>query len=105
MHPDIELLAKVQAVDIRLNQLRAKLSAFPKQLAEIEKHSADARQQLAAAKEALTASIKDRKKYELDIESWKEKARKYGDQGSTVKTNEAYKALQHEIQHAEDEAA
>jgi uncharacterized protein len=105
MHPDIERLAEVQAVDTRLNRLRAQLAAFPKQLAEIEKHSTEARQQLTTAKEALTTSLKERKKYELDIESWKEKARKYRDQGSAVKTNEAYKALQHEIQHAEEETA
>ncbi len=105
MHPDIALLAEVQAVDTRLNKLRAELAAFPKQLAEIDKHSAEARQQLATAKEALLTSIKDRKKYELDIETWKDKARKYKDQGASVKTNEAYKALQHEIQNAEDEAA
>jgi uncharacterized protein len=105
MHPDIERLVDLQAVDMRLNALRARLATFPQQLAEIDKHATDARQQLAAAKEALTSSLKSRKTYEMDVESWKEKARKYRDQSSAVKTNEAYKALQHEIQHAEDEAA
>jgi predicted nucleic acid-binding Zn-ribbon protein len=105
MQPDIERLADLQAVDLRVNDLRAKLAAFPQQLAEIEKHAIDSRQQLAAAKEALTNSAKDRKRFELDVESWKEKARKYRDQSSAVKTNEAYKALQHEITHAEKEAA
>src|SRR5260370_23779629 len=64
-----------------------------------------ARQQIATAKEALTTSLKDRKKYEMDVDSWKEKARKYRDQSYEVKTNEAYKALQHEIQHAETQVA
>jgi hypothetical protein len=94
MQPDLERLADLQAVDLRLNDLRAKLVAFPHLLAEIEKHAAEERQQLAAAKEAQTNAAKDRKRYELDVESWKEKAR-----------NEAYKALQHEIAHAEQEAA
>jgi len=105
MHPDIERLAELQAVDMRLADLRGRLAALPQQLAEVEKQVAAARQQLAAAKEALTNSIKDRKKYEMDVETWKEKARKYRNQGSEVKTNEAYKALQHEIQHAEQEMA
>jgi predicted nucleic acid-binding Zn-ribbon protein len=39
----------------------------------------------------------------MDVETWKEKARKYRDQSFEVKTNEAYKALQHEIEHAEKE--
>jgi predicted nucleic acid-binding Zn-ribbon protein len=95
MQPDIERLADLQAVDLRLNDLRAKSAAFPHLLAEIEKHASEERQQLATAKEAHANSVKDRKKYELDVESWKEKVRKYRDQSSAVKTNEAYKALQH----------
>ena len=105
MHSDIERLADLQAVDLRLTELRTRLAAFPQQLAEIEKQLADARQQLAAAKDSYTASLKARKTYEIDVESWKEKARKYRDQSAAVKTNEAYKALQHEIQHAEHEVA
>jgi hypothetical protein len=41
----------------------------------------------------------------MDVDAWKEKAKKYRDQSFTVKTNEAYKALQHEIEHAEGEVA
>jgi predicted nucleic acid-binding Zn-ribbon protein len=41
----------------------------------------------------------------LDVEQWKDRVRKYKDQTSQVKTNEAYKALQHEVQMAEDEIA
>jgi len=37
------------------------------------------------------------------VEQWKERARKYRDQSGAVKTNEAYKALQHEIANAEAE--
>jgi predicted nucleic acid-binding Zn-ribbon protein len=39
----------------------------------------------------------------MDVEQWKERAKKYRNQSGEVKTNEAYKALQHEIQNAEDE--
>jgi uncharacterized protein len=105
MHPDIKRLVELQAVDMRLAELRGRLNAYPQQLAEIEKRVAGARQQLASAKEALTTSLKDRKKFELDVEVWKEKARKYREQSFEIKTNEAYKALQHEIQHAEGEVA
>ena len=105
MLPDIQRLAELQAVDLRLADLRARLNALPGQAADIEKRVAAGKQQVAAAKEALTGSLKDRKKYEIDVESWKEKARKYRQQGSEVKTNEAYRALQHEIEHAEKETA
>ncbi len=105
MHPSIKHLVELQNVDLRLNELRARLAAFPGRLAGIDARVEAARKQLATAKEALTTSLKDRKRYELDVEQWKEKARKYRDQSYEVKTNEAYKALQHEIQNAEAEMA
>src|SRR6201987_133789 len=105
MLPDIQHLIELQAVDLQLADLRGRLNAIPKKLAEIEKKVADGRQQLASSKEALTNSLKDRKRYEMDVDSWKEKAKKYRDQSFEVKTNEAYKALQHEIQHAETQVA
>jgi uncharacterized protein len=86
---------------MRLAELRNRLQAMPVQIAALDAKVAGARQQITTAKEALTSSLKDRKKYEMDVDSWKEKARKYRDQSFEVKTNEAYKALQHEIQHAE----
>jgi len=64
----------------------------------------DARVAVASAKEAQVNSVKERKKFELDVEQWKDRARKYRDQSGAVKTNEAYKALQHEIANAEAEA-
>ncbi len=105
MHPNLKHLVELQAVDLRLNDLNARLAVFPKRLSEVESRVEAARKQLAAEKEALTQSLKDRKKYELDVEQWKERARKYRDQSFEVKTNEAYKALQHEIQNAEAEVA
>ena len=105
MHPAIKPLIELQAIDLHLNDLRALLASFPKRLAEAEAGVARARQQLAAAKEALTTSLKDRKRYDIDVEQWKERARKYKDQIYEVKTNEAYKALQHEIHTAEAEMA
>ena len=105
MHPSIKHLIELQTMDLRLNELRALVASFPKRLTESDARVEAARKQLAAAKEALTTSLKDRKKYEMDAEQWKEKARKYKDQIYEVKTNEAYKALQHEIQAAEAEMA
>ena len=105
MHPHLKYLIELQAVDLRLIEIRERLSRFPKRLAELEARVTGARHQITTAKEALTGSLKDRKTYEMDVEQWKERAKKYRNQSSEVKTNEAYKALQHEIQNAEDEAA
>jgi hypothetical protein len=105
MHPHLKRLIELQGVDARILDVRARLAALPRQLAEVEKRVEGARAALAAAKEGLTTSLKERKKYELDVEQWKEKARRYKDQVYEVKTNEAYKALQHEIANAEAEIA
>jgi predicted nucleic acid-binding Zn-ribbon protein len=105
MHAHLQRLVELQAADLRLIGIRDRLGAFPKRLAEVEGNVTAARQRVTEAKEALTNSLKDRKKFELDVEQWKERAKKYRDQSFEVKTNEAYRALQHEIQNAEHEVA
>jgi predicted nucleic acid-binding Zn-ribbon protein len=105
MHPHLKSLIELQAVDFRLIGIRERLSRFPKRLAEVEASVTAARQQVTAAKEALLTGQKERKTYEMDVEQWKERAKKYRSQSGEVKTNEAYKALLHEIQNAENEVA
>jgi uncharacterized protein len=105
MHPHLKSLIELQSVDLRLIGIRDRLSRFPKRLAEAEGRVTSARQQVAAAKEALTTGQKERKTFELDVEQWKERAKKYRNQSAEVKTNEAYKALLHEIENAEAEVA
>ena len=101
----LQKLLELQSVDVRLNEVRAQLARFPKKLADADARAASAKAELEQSKAAQLASFKDRKKYELDVEGWKDRVRKYRDQTSQVKTNEAYKALQHEVQMAEDEIA
>jgi predicted nucleic acid-binding Zn-ribbon protein len=98
-------LIDLQALDLRLLDVRAHLATFPKKLAELDARVTAARGDLEKSKAAQTATLKDRKRFELDVEQWKEKVRKYKDQLYQVKTNEAYRALQHEIQMAEAEIA
>ena len=105
MHPAIPRLLELQTVDLQIAALRIELDSFPKRLREADLKLTGARNALATAKEAHTNGLKERKKFELDVDQWKERARKYRDQSSAVKTNEAYKALQHEIANAEAEVA
>jgi uncharacterized protein len=98
-------LLELQDVDTRLNAVRARLATFPKRLAELQARLSTSRAILDKGKESHSNTLKDRKRYELDVEQWKEKVRKYKDQAFLVKTNEAYKALQHEVEMAEAEIA
>jgi predicted nucleic acid-binding Zn-ribbon protein len=101
----LQNLLELQSVDGRLADVRARLGRIPKKLAECDGRVASAKAELDTAKAAQLATIKDRKKYELDVEQHKERVKRYRDQMSQVKTNEAYKALQHEVQMAEEEIA
>lgn len=105
MPKSLQNLVDLQSVDLRLNDVRARLAKFPKKIADSDARIAAAKATVDASKAAQQANLKDRKKYELDVESWKDKVRKYRDQTSQIKTNEAYRALQHEVQLAEDEIA
>jgi predicted nucleic acid-binding Zn-ribbon protein len=98
-------LLDLQHVDTQLRGVRDHLATFPKKIAEVEARVSGARSEVETSKAAQLQTIHDRKKYELDVEQWKERVRKYKDQTAQVKTNEAYKALQHEVQTAESEIA
>src|SRR5579872_4992883 len=105
MHSAIPHLIELQRVDHLIAGLRGDLEAFPKRLKDAETKLSGAEAAVAAAKEALVSRQKERKKFELDVQQWKDRAQKYRDQSGAVKTNEAYKALQHEIANAEAEVA
>jgi predicted nucleic acid-binding Zn-ribbon protein len=105
MNPAIPRMLELQRLDQTTAALRAELEGMPKRQREADAKLTGERTALAAAKEALAHALAQRKKLELDVQQWKDRAKKYRDQSSSVKTNEAYKALQHEIATAEGEAS
>jgi predicted nucleic acid-binding Zn-ribbon protein len=105
MHRTLKSLIELQQQDIRLLELRTELAAFSGRFAELDARLAAARGGLEKAQAAQAQARKDRKKFELDVEQGKDHLRKFKDQSSQVKTNEAYKALLHEIEMAEQEIA
>jgi predicted nucleic acid-binding Zn-ribbon protein len=105
MHPAIPHLIELQRVDHQIAVLRAELEAFPKRVMDADAKLTVARGELAAAKATHTEGAAERKKLEFDVQQWKDRARKYRDQSGAVKTNESFKALQHEIATAEAEVA
>jgi predicted nucleic acid-binding Zn-ribbon protein len=105
MHPAIPHLIELQRVDHQIAALRAELETFPKRIRDAEARLSGARAEVAAAKEVHTQGAVERKKLEFDVQQWKDRARKYRDQSGAVKTNESFKALQHEIANAEAEVA
>jgi len=105
MHPAIPQLLELQHLDQRIGSLRTELDGMPKLVREADAKLNGARAAVTGAKEAHTQALARRKQLELDVEQWKTRAKKYREQSSSVKTNEAYKALQHEIANAEAEVS
>jgi len=103
MLEDLKHLIELQQVDLRLRQLTRQIEEFPSQLAALDTQLRHALQALQDRRDRLTQSIKDRKKCELEVQALEEKIRKYKDQIYEVKSNEAYRALQQEIEATEQE--
>ena len=89
MNPSIPQMLELQRLDQVIAALRGELEGMPKRLRDADAKLTGERNALASAKEALTQALGQRKKLELDVEQWKERAKKYRGQSSSVKTNEA----------------
>jgi uncharacterized protein len=105
VHSAIPLLLQLQKIDQEIASFRAELEAAPKRIREADSKLNGARTAVTAAKDAHAHAVTARKKAELDVAEWRERAKKFRSQSSAVKTNEAFKALQHEIANAEAETA
>jgi predicted nucleic acid-binding Zn-ribbon protein len=105
MHPAIPHLLELQSVDLKIAALRAELENFPERIRALDAKLSGARAAVSSAREVHTAALAQRKKAELDSALWRDRARKFRSQSAAVKTNDAFKALQHEIANAEAEFA
>jgi uncharacterized protein len=104
VHPAIPQLLQLQKTDQEIALFRGELDAAPKRIRELEQKLTGARSSLAVAKGAHAQVVGARKKAEFEVAEWRERGRRFRSQSSAVKTNEAYKALQHEIANADAEA-
>jgi uncharacterized protein len=77
--------------------MKSEIEALPKHIAEIERKLDAHTRQLEADKSALAANAKKRKSFEDDIKTHEAKISKLNDQMLQAKTNEQYRAFQHEI--------
>lgn len=93
----------MQSLDGRVAELTKEIAALPKHIAEIEKKLSGGEKKLEADKGALAANQRDRKKMEGDIQLNQGKISKLREQMLSAKTNEQYRAFQHEIDFCEKE--
>jgi len=88
-----------------IKRLKAEIGELPRRMAAIEAKLADAKSRVEAAKAAIKKEEQVRRSCESDIQDRNNKIIKFREQSSSVKTNEQYKALLHEIEFCEQEIA
>ncbi len=103
MHPDLGLVRELQDLDRRITELTREINYLPKHIAELESRLDAHRKKLEADRAALAANQKERKGLEGDVKVWEQKVSKLRDQMSEAKTNEQYRAFQHEIEFGQTE--
>jgi hypothetical protein len=103
MNPDLEKLIELEKVDRETIRLGDEVAALPKRVAAIEEKLADDKAAVERAKAAIKSNEASRRKLEADIQAFQQKIVKYREQSSSVKTNDEYRALMHEVQFAEKE--
>jgi predicted nucleic acid-binding Zn-ribbon protein len=94
---------QLQSLDQRMAALEKEVAALPKHIASIERTLESHIRKLEADRAALLANQKDRKRLEGEIQVHEQKISKLKDQMLQAKTNEQYRAFQHEIEFIEKE--
>lgn len=103
MKTELEALMRLQTIDGETTQLRAAIAALPKRLAALETKLAAEKAAVEQAGKALKDEEALKRRFESDLKDQQQKIVKLRDQMSNVKTNEEYRAFQHEIEFAEAE--
>jgi uncharacterized protein len=103
MDVQLELLIRLQQVDIKITQLLETISALPHNLRSLEEKLQQQKVALDQADKAVPAEEARRRRLESDRKDQQQKLIKYRDQSGSVKTNEQFHALQHEIGFVEAE--
>ncbi len=99
MIPDVGNLILLQGLDQKIAELQREISALPKHIATIEKALEQHLRKLEADRAALAGNQKDRKKLDQEVQVQNQKISKLKDQMLEARTNEQYRAFQHEIEY------
>ena len=102
MTEDIEQVTRLQSLDLRIGELQREIATLPKHIAQIEKTLDSHIRRLEADRAALAANQKERKSLEDETKVEGQKISKLKDQMLGAKTNEQYRAFQHEITFCEN---
>jgi len=102
MNVDLKNLIRLQTVDISILEIQGRIDVFPGLSKALDAKLSAANAALEAAREKSKSDQAARKKLEGEVSGHEAKISKYREQMLSVKSNEEYKALQKEIEHAQD---
>ena len=103
MDVQLESLIRLQQVDIKITQLLETIAALPRNLRSVEEKLQQQKLAVDQVEKAAVGEEVRRRRLESDRKDQQQKLVKYRDQSSSVKTNEQFHALQHEIGFVEAE--
>jgi predicted nucleic acid-binding Zn-ribbon protein len=101
MNADLKHLIRIQSIDLSIQEIRANIDKFPGISKALDAKLSASKAALAAAQEKSKNDQTTRKKLEVEVGVVEAKISKYREQMLSVKTNEEYRALQKEIEHAQ----
>lgn len=102
LHTDLSLALQIQGMDLRIQALTREIDGLPKRIAAVEARLASHKQALADTKATLEQNKKDHRQLERQIDDEKQKISRLQDQMNGARTNEQFRAFQHEIQFCKD---
>jgi predicted nucleic acid-binding Zn-ribbon protein len=103
VHPDLDRLIRLQALDSRAAEARRLQSSIPETQRALDQKLDGARTAVTAANEQQAANQTSRRALEKDLAAVNTRLTRYKDQLMEVKTNREYHAMQHEIETAQGE--
>ncbi len=98
MLPDLERLIQLQDIESRAAVASKAIAEAPGRIAALDALLQSATAALAAAKQALTDNQTHRRSIDKDLISAQQRQEKYKEQLMAVKTNDEYRAMQHQIE-------
>ena len=99
------LLVAIQDRDAALDKLKAEMDRIPVEIAALRERLEGGKARVSQTKARALALEKRKKEKELELAQKEEAARKHALELNQVKTNEAFKALQREIEQAKSEGS
>ncbi len=103
LKPEVQLLIQIQELDKASVELKKTINSLPGKIAQLETLVNQEQQKIEALKKKKEELLKRRHQAELELKSKEQQLKKLHAQEIEVKTNEAYRALQHEIDQVEQE--